>query len=305
MGTRHAACSCVSGQVPPCPLPRPLLPRKSGTHRGTQQQRTVLLPHLLGFEGPSRPPWFSSQPAKGQGDRGRREGSRRGVLSLPLQPSLSSPRRRSLPPGHPLPEDTLGPHSPQSRLRVSFSEVLLMALRFMMRAGVEQLPRKSAHYNPPGWRPRSAPSGRAAPAGLPAPRGAAPGTRGEGGSVPGLRSTLPWDSALSQPLLHLTVPNSAHFIGSSSIALLGLPLLRPVAASPEGPATTQRVVMKPGKGPREGSNQPPSCSSTLFLPLAPQRAPGELVKITARPGPTSTVSYGESRKTSISKQVPR
>ncbi|CAI9170989.1 unnamed protein product [Rangifer tarandus platyrhynchus] len=76
-----------------------------------------------------------------------------------------------------------------------------------------------------------------APPALPAPRGAAPGTRREGGSARGLRPTLPPDPALSQPLLLLTVPDSVHFIGSSSDRFpLRLPYFGLTAASPEGPA---------------------------------------------------------------------
>ena len=63
-------------------------------------------------------------------------GLQRGVLSLP--PALSLTPKTF--PRHQDPrcsKDTLGPHSPQSRLSVSFSEVLLMGLRFMMRAGAE------------------------------------------------------------------------------------------------------------------------------------------------------------------------
>lgn len=65
-------------------------------------------------------------------------GLQRGVLSLPPALSLTPktfPRHQDAR----CSEDTLGPHSPQSRLSVSFSEVLLMGLRFMMRAGAEQL----------------------------------------------------------------------------------------------------------------------------------------------------------------------
>ena len=84
---------------------------------------------------------------------------------------------------------------------------------------------------------RSAPCESVAPPALPAPRGGAPGTCGEGGSVLGLRSTLPRDRALSQPLLQLTVPNSSHFIASSSDRFpLWLPYSGLIAASPEGPA---------------------------------------------------------------------
>ena len=85
----------------------------------------------------------------------------------------------------------------------------------------------------------------------------------------GLRSTLPRDRALSQPLLHLTVPNSTHFIGSSSDRFpLGLPYSGLIAASPEGPPPTagRYEAWEGGTGPLGVSLTHPLPCAHLPLP---------------------------------------
>ena len=193
-------------------------------------------------------------------------GLQRGVLSLP--PALSLTPKTF--PRHQDPrcsKDTLGPHSPQSRLSVSFSEVLLMGLRFMMRAGAEQLPRKGPLQSP-GWRPpRGAPRAEGLPrrpsqhpeVQRPAPAGKAARCSASGPPYPGTEPSrnLSSTSPSLTPLTSSAPPQIASLSGFLTPAL-SRPHLR--ARRP------QRVVMKPGKGARERPNQPPSRSSTLSSP---------------------------------------
>ena len=94
--------------------------------------------------------WLSSQPAKGDGGRKawrgvRRAGSREARLS-PSSPKPPPPVTHPQPPG--CSENSLEPHSPQSKASVAFSEVLLVRLRFMMRGGGRAAARKGALQPP-------------------------------------------------------------------------------------------------------------------------------------------------------------
>lgn len=197
-GPGNAACSCVSGQVllPPAPVPAP---RKTApTVLSNSAAVPASPPSHWGLKVQVGLSWFSSQPAEDRETKRAEGGLQRGVLSL-LQPSLF-PQRRSLPCRTPAAQYPGGLTHPRAGLRVSFSEVLLMALRFMMRAGASSC-RGKGHYNPRLETPRGAPeAGRVAPLALPAPRGAAPAPAGKAARCPASRSTLPWDSAHSRSL---------------------------------------------------------------------------------------------------------
>ena len=104
-----------------------------------------------------------------------------------------------------------------------------MGLRCMMRAGAELLPGKGA-LQAAGWRaPAQRPGGRAARRPSQHPEGQRPAPAGEAAR----RAA----SGRPAPLLLLTVPDSAHFIGASSARFPPrLPYSGLTAASPEGPA---------------------------------------------------------------------
>ena len=81
------ALACLA---PPCPTFSPLLGRAVPTVLSNSTQSCF--PTFWGLKVQVRRSWFSSQPAKGDGDRWRRAGSRE-ASSLSLQPSLLPPRR--------------------------------------------------------------------------------------------------------------------------------------------------------------------------------------------------------------------
>lgn len=143
-----------------------------------------------------------------------------------------------------------------------------MALRFMMRGGGRAAAEERPITIPRLETPRGAPRAE----GLPRwpsqrPEVQRPAPAGKAARCPASGPPYPGTPALSQPppphRPQLRSLQHRLLLGS---LLLGLPYSGLIAASPEGPGCPQRVVMKPGKGPREGLQSAPIPFFHSFLP---------------------------------------